>query len=124
MVRTTFMQELNPRYDMSLHTHNPYGSIDDALKDRCLFIVNTAKSLERGACIGALVGTTLGTIYSIVSESDVSVGARDGAITGAIMGMMLDFSQYHVRYVVREAILVYRKIRADISQNKNDTPHY
>lgn len=124
MVRTTFMQELNPKYDMSLHTHNPYGSIDEALKDRCLFAVNTAKSMVRGVFIGALVGTTLGTLYSIVSESDVSVGARDGAITGAGMGMMLDVVQYHVRYVVREGILVYSKIRAGISPNKKDTHHY
>ncbi|MFH1181509.1 MAG: hypothetical protein V1702_00980 [Candidatus Woesearchaeota archaeon] len=106
MNAATIMKELDPKYDLSRHIHD--DSIGGGFKDLGVLALNLGKSFVRGASVGALVGTASGLVYGIVS-GDVPKGTIEGLRNGTALGLVVDISQYGIRYAVS-------KLRNDVSK--------
>ena len=90
-----------------LHNLNPKNDLSRFVDD-CSFVKfnpgpEVKKSVIRGGTIGALVGATVPTLYSLFTGNDVSDWTPLFSMaTGAVFGAATDFTQFSLRYIVKE----------------------
>jgi hypothetical protein len=112
MTLDKLMYEMNPKHDLS---NNSWNTGEDSYKgdfyDWGLYIINTAKSIVRGAAAGAIVGAILNGTYAAATSDDTLSRISDGASLGSRIGFVIDFHQYQARFW-------FGKIKSDIKRGR------